>query len=177
MKKDGSWYVSRCYIPLDHYGDIGGIAGHLFPRLRIWQEQQRSAYGDKSTAAENFLFHLLPHLSRVTLQDAPFWMERYPNNEAVVLLWSVMPQDFPRWCQWARQCASNHEQARGGAISEHPQSGCSTNAQQLVQSGSFGELEPAADLQSTATDCAVDATEHGTATGECSHSRAERCKA
>ena len=45
-----------------------------------------SENGDKSGAAKEFLDNVLPHLSKVLIQDGVLWSHYHPGNPAVLLL-------------------------------------------------------------------------------------------
>jgi hypothetical protein len=83
-----------------------------FPLITRWKEQQASADGDKDTSAVNFLYKLLPFLSRVILQDGPFWLRFYPNHRHSQLLRSRMPQVYLRWAEGAIQMANEIRDTR-----------------------------------------------------------------
>ena len=52
----------------------------LFPRYDTWVEQQRSQNGDKHESANNFLYVLIPFVSTVIMQDAPYWLKKFPRH-------------------------------------------------------------------------------------------------
>jgi hypothetical protein len=85
----------------------------LFPNYDTWMEQLRSQNGDKHKSAENFLLKVIPLLTKVIIQDAPYWIKHFPNHEYSCRLSNLFPvQSFREWCGWAIQKAQDISEAR-----------------------------------------------------------------
>jgi hypothetical protein len=82
-QKDG-WWVPRGLINLLH--DIEYYEMLLLPKLGEWRAQQQSQGGDKSTCAELFLYHTIPYLVRVLVQDGIYWVRNFLQHPISELL-------------------------------------------------------------------------------------------
>jgi len=78
------------------------LANHLFPQRPRWVQERESEFGDKSTAAANFLYETLPYLAMVIVQDGIYWIHDFPNHEITRLLLHAMPPWYPQWAAGAR---------------------------------------------------------------------------
>jgi hypothetical protein len=74
----------------------------LFLHYDVWVDQLRSVEGDKHLSAKNFLYDLIPYLTRVVFQDAPYWLKYYPNCHWSKCLSNLLPVHYFReWCTQA----------------------------------------------------------------------------
>ena len=55
-----------------------------------------AANGDKHESARSFLYDLLPFLTYVAVQDAPYWLKYYRQHEYSRFIASKFPADFER---------------------------------------------------------------------------------
>ena len=55
--------------------------GWLFPHYNQWCMEQQSDNGDKQISSQNFLYHLIPFLTYVAIQDAPYWLRHFPSAQ------------------------------------------------------------------------------------------------
>lgn len=92
----------------------------IFPHSYRWRQEQLSPAGDKSEAAENFLFHTLQLLAVTVIQDGIFWLSEFPNHAVTQLLLHAMPPWYPRWAAGARQQCRRLE---AGRVSQRMQAG------------------------------------------------------
>ena len=80
-------------------------ASLIFPRIKQWREQYHDVDGDDSDAAYNFLYHTLPFLAVVVIQNGIYWVRDYPTHEFARLRLHAMPPWYARWAAAApRQC-------------------------------------------------------------------------
>jgi hypothetical protein len=96
-----TWFVPRTEVEeLPYSLDI--CIRKLFLHYDSWLEQLRSPSGDKHESAKNFLLVLIPHLTRVVFQDAPYWLKYFPNSTWSRFLSNLLPVHFFReWCNEA----------------------------------------------------------------------------
>lgn len=93
--RDDSFFVPRCDIVFpDEWGDITKL---VFPNIDIWRAQADAPNGDKSNAAKNFLYEMLPFLALVVVQDGIFWLRDWPEHPISKFLLTVMPPTYERW--------------------------------------------------------------------------------
>jgi hypothetical protein len=95
------YHVPRALIELPWPADE--VAKFVFPKIDIWRMQHESPQGDKSEAARNFLYGVLPFFANVVAQDGIYWVKDYPNHEISKLILEVMPPDYERWAHQMRQ--------------------------------------------------------------------------
>jgi len=75
------------YVPCTHldltekWGDEETQTHLIFPAIDMWWAHHASDNGDKSRASHNFLYHMLPFMAKVVLQDGIYWVEEFPNHE------------------------------------------------------------------------------------------------
>jgi Centromere DNA-binding protein complex CBF3 subunit, domain 2 len=81
----------------------------LFPRIRVWREQQSGPHGDTSEAAKNFLYETLPYLAVTAVQDGIYWIVDFPTHEASLFLLHAMPPWYPRWAATVRRTCCDME--------------------------------------------------------------------
>lgn len=93
-----TYFVPRIEVQLP-YSDEEAVK-LCFPSIGRWRDEQASENGDKQQSAVNFLYHLLPFLARVLLQDGPYWIRYFPNDSHTKRLLRRMP---PPYARWARQ--------------------------------------------------------------------------
>ena len=79
------------------------VTKFIFPQIDIWHLQFNSPEGDKSEAARNFLFGVLPFLAKVVVQDGIYWLKEYPKHEISRLILEAMPENYERWCREMRE--------------------------------------------------------------------------
>ena len=84
----------------------------IFPRIAQWRAQQASPTGDKSEAANNFLWKVLPRLAVCAIQDGICWLKEFPEHEVSRLLLHAMPAWYPQWATQARRECDNMESNR-----------------------------------------------------------------
>ena len=76
----------------------------LFPNYDAWLEEFNGPTGTEHSDAQNFLYELIPFLTRVVFQDAPYWFKFFPNHAWSCFLRSLpkLPvHQFQTWCDWA----------------------------------------------------------------------------
>ena len=75
----------------------------IFTKRITWLAQWSCENDGKSKAADNFLNKILPFLAKVVVQDGIYYIRDFPEHQYSRLLKKVMPPDFERWAQNARQ--------------------------------------------------------------------------
>jgi hypothetical protein len=96
-----SYFVPRTEIEEFPYS-MDECIKKLFPHYDRWVGQLKSRRGDKHESAKNFLFKLLPFLTRVIFQDAPYWLKFFPNHTFSRFLSNRLPYaPFRQWCEGA----------------------------------------------------------------------------
>ena len=95
------YHVPRCLIKLPWSDDQ--VSRFIFPKIDVWRDEYYSPEGDKSEAAKNFLFGVLPFLAQVIVQDGIYWIRDYPNHEISRLLLNAMPPNYERWSSETRE--------------------------------------------------------------------------
>ena len=108
------YHVPRCLIKLPWSDDQ--VSRFIFPKIDIWRDQYFSPEGDKSEAAKNFLFGVLPFLAQVVVQDGIYWIRDYPDHEISKLLLHVMPPNYERWSFEMRQKIINDERCNNDVL-------------------------------------------------------------
>jgi hypothetical protein len=93
-----TWFVPRTEVEeLPYTLDV--CIRKLFLHYDVWLDQMRSARGDKHLSAKNFLLDLIPYLTRVVFQDAPYWLKYYPKCTWSKCLSNLLPVHSTRvWC-------------------------------------------------------------------------------
>ena len=83
---------------------------HLY---NSWLEQLRRRKSDQHKSAENFLLKVIPFLTKVIIQDAPYWLKYYPEHEYSRKISNLFPvHSFKEWCTWAIQKATDISESR-----------------------------------------------------------------
>ena len=100
-KNDGIYNVERATLELPW--SQREIEGFVFPKLPVWRLQQQSPLGDKSLAAQNLLYSVLPYLAMVVVQDGIFWLRDFKDHEVSKLLLKRMPATYELWAKNARE--------------------------------------------------------------------------
>ena len=70
----------------------------FFLAIDMWWACHASDKGDKSRASHNFLYHTLPFMANVVLQDGIYWVEEFPNHEVSLQLICKLP-GYLEWAQ------------------------------------------------------------------------------
>ena len=101
--------VPRCNLDYEGAAFLHGEKPEniLFPMYQTWLSQFRSRNGDEG--AEEFLLDVIPFISRVIIQDGIYWIERYPQNPASLLLLHVLGPEYKAWAARAREELKNRE--------------------------------------------------------------------
>lgn len=99
FKSDDPYFVARTQIEPPFSAEEATTL--CFPLIGLWKEEQASPNGDKDKSAKNFLADVLPFLSRVILQDGPYWLRQYPGHPYTRALFSAMPPAYERWARQA----------------------------------------------------------------------------
>lgn len=86
-KKDETYFVPCTLLNLPWTDDE--CSSFLFPQIDTWRKQLGSINGGNSEAARNFLFHALPLLTHLAVQDILYYIRDYPNKEINLIL--MMP--------------------------------------------------------------------------------------
>ena len=108
--RSDEYFVPRTLLEIpEQWGDIMEL---IFPLARVWRFQHHSPMGDKSEAAYNFLYEVLPFLALVVIQDGAFWIHDYPDHPYTRKLLSAMPADYERWACDARKLTAEKLQNR-----------------------------------------------------------------
>ena len=101
------YFVARTRIDVDSWYPHLDMVKHVFWHYDDYVTQLEQPGSDESTAAHNFVFKLLPWLTKVILQDACFWVTTYPNHQVSQMLLGFMPADFEDKCRQGRAFAEN----------------------------------------------------------------------
>ena len=99
FRKDEAYFVPRTEVDLPD--ELDNIVQLCFPKynqwIRDWNNGQNG--GDTHTSTRNFLLHVIPFISRVIIQDAPYFLKYYPNHAYSVFLKQKLPLSI--WRDWA----------------------------------------------------------------------------
>ena len=89
-----SYFVPRTEVELPY--PLERCIEICFPAHRTWTEQWNGGAtpGDNHESAKNFLVELVPYLTRVIVQDAPYWLKHYPDHEYTQRIQQIFPMDF-----------------------------------------------------------------------------------
>ena len=99
---DSEYFVPRTRIAVDTWWDID-LTRTIFPQYDRWvSEVEDEDIGDDSSAAQNFVYDLLPWLARVVVQDGCYWIVKFPNHDISRMLHHILPRDYPEKAQQAR---------------------------------------------------------------------------
>jgi hypothetical protein len=111
-KPGDTWFVPRTEVEVLPFS-LDVCIRKLFRHYDIWCSDLESAQGDKQTSARNFLYTLIPYLTRVVFQDAPYWFKYYPNSEWSRFLSNLLPVHvMTEWCNGAIQQAKEINDSR-----------------------------------------------------------------
>ena len=106
--KTEGYYVPRAYLELPM--PIDDLVLLLFPHINQWKYQHKESEWINKTArrsGNNFLFVLLPFLTKVAVQDGIYWIERFPLHQVSLLLKQKIP-GYEAWARFARQTVENN---------------------------------------------------------------------
>ena len=78
FKRDEEYYPVRCQVELQH--SVPWYCSKLLPGYNDWLRQQASDMGDKTQTCQKFLYHVLPYLVRVVVQDGIYFIVDFPNH-------------------------------------------------------------------------------------------------
>ena len=94
---DDKYFVPRAHIPLPNQLDedaqkFDELVNHLFPPLQKWKDELASASGDKDhkESAKHLLGVVIPWFAKILIQDGVVWLEKMPQNSALMLFLSRM---------------------------------------------------------------------------------------
>ena len=124
-RKEEPYFVPRTEVVLPY--SLEECIDVCFPKYREWCTQWNNGEGggDTHKSARNFLLEVIPHLTRVIIQDAPYWLKHFPNHYYSRFLTQKLPMHFWReWCPQAiteaseisDQRAINHVQNMNTAV-------------------------------------------------------------
>ena len=100
FKKKEDYYLPRLEVEMDWTEEE--VTEFLFANIKVWRLQHQSARGDKTKAAHDFLFNVLPFLSGVLVQTGAYFICDFPNHDLSMRLRSLLPPSFERWAWDAR---------------------------------------------------------------------------
>jgi hypothetical protein len=98
--KRDDYFVPRLELDIDWTEEE--LASFLFPQLNIWRAQQQSERGDKTAAAADFLFNIIPFFSGVLARSGAFFIQAFPQHSLSMRLRSALPPSYERWARDAR---------------------------------------------------------------------------
>lgn len=101
FRKEESYFVPRIEVELPC--ELQYLIRYCFPAydnwLSDWNEGQGS--GDRHASTRNFLTELIPFISRVIVQDLPWWLKYFPNHPYSIFVRQKFPIEI--WRDWAPQ--------------------------------------------------------------------------
>ena len=111
-QQNDPYFVPRTEIE-DFPWSMDEIIRRLFVNYDDWVDELNGPTGDRHKSAKNFVEKLIPFLSRVIIQDAPYWMKHFPNHEYSIFLQNLFPAaDFANFCRNAVIEAKRMEENR-----------------------------------------------------------------
>lgn len=102
FKFDEDYFVPRTQLAMFNGLSKEDITLLVFPMINEWREQVGTMDGDHGLAAQNFLYHVLPYLAAVVVQDGIYWIRDFPEHEATRLLRFVMGAGYDVWARDSR---------------------------------------------------------------------------
>ena len=95
-RKEEPCFVPRTEVALPY--TLDQCIDLCFPKYRDWCTQWNNGKwgGDTHKATRNFLLEVVPHLTRVIVQDAPYWLKHFPKHSYSVFLTQKFPMSFWR---------------------------------------------------------------------------------
>ena len=103
FSQDDDYFIPRADLLLPDWMNEELLVNTLFPDYHMWTLEQQSVLGEKTDAAQNFLYVLLPFLAKVIFQDGVYWVDKFPQHEVSRLLRGRMPPNYERWAVSARE--------------------------------------------------------------------------
>ena len=96
-KAGDSYFVPRTDVELPY--SLDECIMKCFPLNEHWHSEFAHDNGDSDKSARNFLFGVIPHLTRVIIQDAPYWLKYFPDHTYSHYLRQKFDRDFwdPTW--------------------------------------------------------------------------------
>ena len=83
-KPNGTWFVEHTEVELGY--SLMECINWLFPHYNQWVTERESENGDHHQSSFNFLYDLIPFLTYVAVQDAPYWLKHFPQHEYSIFL-------------------------------------------------------------------------------------------
>ena len=99
------WMHLELPKPLEVLQDI------LFPSLQRWKAEQSGIVGDPTCAAQNFLYQVVPYMTKVIVQDGIYFIKDFPDHPVSNLLKNKI-DSYETWA--ASACAE--VQARENSV-------------------------------------------------------------
>jgi hypothetical protein len=94
---DDKYFVPRAHIRLPNNMDedkekFYELVSFLFPSWQVWKDELSSQGGDQEhkESAAHFLEEVIPWFTKVLMQDSVVWLEKMPQNLALILFLSQM---------------------------------------------------------------------------------------
>ena len=119
-RKEEPYFVPRTEVVLPY--SIDECIDLCFPKYRQWCTQWNNGErgGDSHKSARNFLVEVVPLLTRVIVQDAPYWLKHFLNHFYSQFLTQKFPMHFWReWCPRAIVKASDISDLRATNKVQH----------------------------------------------------------
>jgi hypothetical protein len=95
------YHVPRCTLQIPWPEE--DVLRWVFPHLQEWRGQYESRNGDKSEACRNFLYHILPFVAQVVVQDGIYFVHHFPHHQISTMLREAMPNNYELWARDSRQ--------------------------------------------------------------------------
>ena len=84
FKTDEPYFVPRCLLDLPHSTEY--YVKKLVPNITRWRSQSAGRGGDKSSAANKFLNHIIPYFVETLVQDGIYMIKDFPEHPISCLL-------------------------------------------------------------------------------------------